>query len=110
MACEICGTIKMVRHSLAQRFRACSRRCAGELGRRSWPRTSSLENAMMRAFANLDMVVSPQYAIDHYTVDFALPNEKIVIECDGIYWHSLPRQQARDQHKNAWLERGGWIV
>ena len=110
MACEVCGTIKMVRHSLKNRFRACSKRCAAELGRRVWPRTSSLEVAMLRAFAEADVTVVPQHPISYYTVDFAIPSARLVIECDGIYWHSRPKQQKRDKNKDAHLQGLGWFV
>lgn len=110
MACEICGTIKMVRHAHVDRFRACSRACAAEIGRRAWPRTSSLETAMLQAFAYADLVVAPQYPVGYYTVDFAIPDAMLIIECDGIYWHSLPKQQVRDRNKDAWLTRHGWTM
>jgi very-short-patch-repair endonuclease/endogenous inhibitor of DNA gyrase (YacG/DUF329 family) len=110
MACEVCGTIKMVRHSMVKRFRACSRRCACVLGHRAHPRTSSLEIAMLHAFAAADVVVVPQFAVDVYTADFAIPEHMLIIECDGIYWHNLPEQVKRDRNKDARLRRRGWTI
>jgi very-short-patch-repair endonuclease len=110
LACEVCGTIKMVRHSLAQRFRVCSRRCGAELARRSAVRSSSLERLMLEAFINEGIQVMPQYPLRWYTVDFAIPSCHLVIECDGEYWHSLPKQAARDKRKDAYLKKHGWTV
>jgi len=43
------------------------------------------------------------------TVDFFVkPN--IVIECDGDYWHNLPKQIKRDNTVNRLLEEGGYKV
>jgi very-short-patch-repair endonuclease len=65
---------------------------------------------MMRAFADADLIVVPQFAIGFYTVDFAIPDAMLIIECDGIYWHSQPGQVVRDRNKDAWLQRHGWTM
>lgn len=110
MACVICGTTRMVRHSLQKRFRACSRRCAGEIARRNYPRISSLEIAMAEAFATLGLLAHGQYPIEFVTVDFAFPDAKLVVECDGTYWHGRPEQQRRDSKRDWFLHRRGWQV
>ena len=33
--------------------------------------------------------------VSHYLVDILIPNEKIVIECDGCYWHCCPECKSR---------------
>ena len=33
----------------------------------------------------------------HFFVDFYLPRYKLVIECNGNYWHELPNRKARDK-------------
>ena len=49
-----------------------------------------------------------QYPILRYNVDFAIPSLKIVIECDGIYWHKGNEEKdAIRQHK---IEQEGWQV
>lgn len=35
-----------------------------------------------------------------YIFDFYLPKYKMVIECDGDYWHSLPKMKIRDKRKD----------
>ena len=47
-----------------------------------------------------------------YRLDFALlcKNGKLDIECDSHRWHSTPRQHARDEIRDKWLRRNGWIT
>jgi len=39
-----------------------------------------------------------------YVVDALIPGAKIVIECDGDYWHGLPDIQKRDERKDKYLK------
>lgn len=41
-----------------------------------------------------------QYNIGRFIIDFYLPNNKIAIEVDGLYWHNLPKSKERDKIKN----------
>jgi very-short-patch-repair endonuclease len=45
-----------------------------------------------------------------YVVDALIPGAKIVIECDGDYWHALPDVQKRDKRKHAYLKSKGYHV
>lgn len=111
MACEVCGTIRMVRHSLRTRFRACSKSCAAAISVRLQDgRPSSIEVMMLRAFANSRLVVQPQHQVAHWRLDFAMPAHLLAIECDGDYWHSRPHQITRDARKDGWLRAHQWRV
>lgn len=110
MTCEVCGKVCMVKPSLVSRFRACSRRCAAVLSQQAWPRTSSIEKAMHDAFLAIGLTPVPQYAIGGWVVDFAFPSARLVVECDGTYWHGRPRQQLRDRQKDASLRERGWHI
>lgn len=47
----------------------------------------------------------------HYTVpDFTIPDKKIAIYVDGIYWHSLPKRRRTDSYINKRLKELGWKV
>jgi len=48
-----------------------------------------------------------QYPILRYNVDFAIPALRIVIECDGEYWHRDKRQDIIRQKR---IEKEGWFV
>lgn len=108
MACEVCGTERMVKPSLVGRFRACSRRCAAALV--EMPRSSSLETATKAVLDLLGESYEQQARFRWYSVDFYLPERNTVIECDGSYWHSLPKQQRIDKAKDSYLRNRGVSV
>lgn len=43
-----------------------------------------------------------------YQIDFALPELKIGIECDGEVWHK--EGNSHDRKRNAYLNSQGWII
>lgn len=54
--------------------------------------------------AHLNVKYLPQYRVGKYVCDYYLPNHNLIIECDGSYWHSIPKVQERDKRKNAYLK------
>ena len=50
--------------------------------------------------------IQVNYQIDYYFVDFAFPNKKIIIECDGYWHHQNIKKDLRRQKK---IEKYGWI-
>lgn len=110
MQCEACGKICLVKPSLVSRFRACSRRCAAYLGQATWPRTSSIEAAVLSALRAINLDPQHQFSIPPYIVDIAFPDTMLAIECDGTYWHSTPKQKAKDRAKDKFLTNRGWRV
>lgn len=110
MACEVCGTVRMVKPSLVSRFRSCSRRCNALLALRTFPRISSLERIMSEAFTNAQLTPTAQHWVGPYVVDFAFIDEKLAVACDGSYWHSLPGQPAKDRKKDGYLKKSGWQI
>ena len=70
------------------------------------------------------MPFESQFVIDHkFVCDFAIPPIKIIIECDGDYWHANPkiynhnlldirqkRNLKNDNFKNLYLSKQGWKV
>ena len=45
-----------------------------------------------------------------FNVDFYFPLQKIVIECDGDYWHNREDIKAKDKIKNKVLQEQGYIL
>ena len=45
-----------------------------------------------------------------YIIDFAIPDKKIAIECDGEMWHTSKKSRRKDRHKDYKLRREGWTV
>lgn len=57
----------------------------------------------------------PQYAVKDgdriVTVpDFAYPDQRIAIFCDGFAYHGNPETLELDAQKRNWLQRNGWLV
>jgi ribosomal protein L40E len=42
--------------------------------------------------------------------DFAWPEQRVAVYCDGWEFHSSPEQRAADAERRGWLERQGWQV
>lgn len=103
MSCTVCGKVCEVKPSLESRFRACSRRCASTLAKLTYPRTSSIEQAVADAMTELGESFVPQKQFQYYVVDFWLPAYNAVIECDGAYWHALPKQVRIDKAKDSYF-------
>lgn len=54
---------------------------------------------------------TPQFQVlGRYLIDIAFPKEKVAIECDGFYWHNLPKRIERDKLRDRRLEKEGWRV
>lgn len=51
-----------------------------------------------------------EYCVPPYFIDIALPERKIAIEIDGMYWHRLPSQKRKDRNRSRILHRQGWRV
>lgn len=51
-----------------------------------------------------------QFEAGPYKLDFAFPDLKIAVECDGEAFHSSPSQLERDQERDSKLAQAGWTV
>jgi very-short-patch-repair endonuclease len=102
------------RHSVGEN---CVRRRLKECGietRRlhySMPKTTSIEEAVYSELERRGVTFVKQQVIDGFwVVDALVPGAKIVIECDGEYWHSLPQMEERDRKKDKYLKSRGYQV
>lgn len=85
---------------------------------------TKIENVMARELIIRKIPFVKQFIVDSkFVCDFAIPYAKIIIECDGDYWHANPeiynlgkldmRQRKnlqRDKFKDEYLTKNGWIV
>lgn len=110
MPCEICGQIKAVKRAKTTEFRFCSRRCQGIYTSKSQPKISSIEMLMKSQFDLEKLKYEQQFIIGCYITDFAFPENKLVVECDGIYWHGSEKQKSKDRQKDGFLKHHGWEV
>lgn len=71
---------------------------------------SSIEDVVARLLDALNIRYKRQAFIGRCLVDFFLLEKRLVIECDGTYWHSLPGRQESDQRRDSWLQSKGFKV
>lgn len=76
---------------------------------------TDIECIMADALDAIGVVYAYQFPISNhhgiiFSCDFALPSARIVIECDGSYWHALPNMMKRDKHKDAYLKAAGYTL
>lgn len=77
----------------------------------SMPRATSIEEFLYRELENRNVPFARQQVVDGlYLVDALIMGARIVIECDGEYWHSLPGAEQRDQRKQRYLQSRGYVV
>ena len=70
---------------------------------------TDIEEIMEEGLKILSINFVSQYPIrGSYILDFAIPQLKIAIECDGEIWH--PKGNSHDRKKNYFLINRGWIV
>ena len=50
------------------------------------------------------------FAFGRFVCDFAILNNKIIIECDGDYWHNREDIKKKDKAKNAYIKKSGWKI
>lgn len=77
---------------------ACYRRFRGE---------TSIERIVREGLTSLGITFIQELALGRYSIDFALPQNRIAVEVDGAYWH---RNQERDRRKEAFLTLLGWKI
>ena len=110
-ACIVCGDVyKFQSKSTINRRKTCSRRCQGVYSAKNQPKISSIEILLKEQFDKINLKYEQQFVIGYFVADFAFPEQMLVVECDGDYWHNLPKQQAQDKRKNDRYERNGWRV
>lgn len=106
LSCQICHKSFTVRAKRSNQ-KYCSRSCRTiGIGKTE----SYIEKAFAAALTSIALPYCSQYALGPYTIDFAIPEYHIAIECDGDYWHSQPSCIARDRRKDKYLMNLGWQV
>lgn len=83
----------------------CSRECFIQ-----YKGESSLEEKMRFLLTKSKIKFSQEYKFGRYRADFLLPDLKIVVECDGEFWHMNPKAKSRDAKKDEYLIKQGYKV
>lgn len=85
---------------------------------------TKIEKIMANELMKKNILFIKQFNINNkFVCDFAIPYLKIIIECDGDYWHANPKTYSpkkltfdqkrniqRDNFKNLFLSKKGWII
>jgi len=72
---------------------------------------TDIERLMSAALGNAGIRFQEQVPMyDKWLVDFLIPEQKVIIECDGTYWHDRPDAKARDKGKDRYLTKCGYRV
>lgn len=112
--CKTCGKGFSVKPSRIKRGmgKFCSQRC-----QRVWVKShmkkkfTTIELKMAKELKKRKIPYLSQIPIPEAgtITDFLLPN-KIIIYCDGIYWHNLPGRKAKDLNQEFLLTFNGYKV
>jgi very-short-patch-repair endonuclease len=106
LVCRVCGKHYPVRAKNHDQ-KTCSRACRTEwIGKTD----SKLEQIIKIEMQNAGLHPTPRVGLGPYTVDFAFLEPKVIVECDGQYWHSLPDTIARDRRKDRFFANRGWLI
>jgi hypothetical protein len=84
---------------------ACQTYCGYDLG--LYDLFTPIERALWDSLRIYGLPAVPQYPVGAYTLDFALPKQRIGIEADGREFHDHARDEARDE--SLWRKHG-WRV
>jgi very-short-patch-repair endonuclease len=77
----------------------------------SMPRATSIEEMIYGELERRGVTFVKQQVIDGlWVADALIPGARVVIECDGEYWHSRPEMQERDRKKDRYLTSRGYRV
>lgn len=116
--CIICNTPSEFRPYVHRKIEAgeqvpcCSPECTLTYARQKIPYSAtSIEIKVVEELKRRGIEYEDQYNFgDKFRPDFLLPEFKIIIECDGDYWHNLPEVIARDKRKDAYYKACGYSV
>lgn len=109
IVCKQCGK-EFETYPCRKERKFCSQKCTGSWLAGHCHSPTSIEIAIREVLQELGYLFKEQYRIGQWRVDFALPLHWLAIECDGVYWHSLPHNKERDERKNIDLINAGWEV
>lgn len=99
--CLSCGKpFRTVPSNTYRRF--CSFACY-----RSFVGETLLEQRMRETLDDLRISYVQEASVGRYSVDFLLPDLRVALEVDGLYWH---QDAIRDARKTKYLESYGWKV
>ena len=103
--CKVCKKVVKTGAYTAKHQITCSTACRTE-----WIGVNNtyIERIIQTLLEENKIKFIPQYQVGKYVIDFAIPQLKLAIECDGEYWHSIPEQIIHDQNRDRQLTFWKW--
>jgi len=83
----------------------CSRRCF-----QNYNGETSIESLIRKVLEKKGVDFKQETKIGKYYADFLIPDSKLIIECDGEYWHRSDYAKRRDLRKDEFLASRGYEV
>jgi len=124
--CKVCGKeFKWSKSRLKQETpKYCSIECRnkdkewiqdtcikGNLMQQNKKGLNKLELAGRKILQDLGVKFQEQVLMfNKFLVDVLIPDKKIIIQCDGDYWHSKPKRKKLDESQDAYLTKCGYKV
>lgn len=71
---------------------------------------TNIEKAIKYVLETNKIRYIPQYPIGPYSADFYLPDYKLVVECDGDYWHKKPRVIRHGIRRDIFIKSHGYRI
>lgn len=86
------------------------RRWTEEWSVASYSAGTSIERAIWKVLDKYHVQYETQKYLGSRRVDIYIPKNRLVIECDGTYWHSLPGAKERDEPLDQWCANNGYKI
>ena len=104
--CKICGKEFSVWNFRKDKAKYCSFRCRNIdiLKNQRGRKESSIEKIIRGELEKMKIKFLPQYylGLGGGRCDFYIPDHRLIIQCDGDYWHSIPKTKEADK-KQEWF-------
>lgn len=109
--CIVCGKSFKVKIEQIERTGAkfCSQKCRGIHNiKKQRNFLTDIEQIMFEALFNANISFKYQENIKGIALVDFLINNNLVVQCDGTYWHNLPKQIEKDKKQNNALIKAGY--
>lgn len=109
--CDWCGKQYRTQRVYEGRTRFCSKPCHGAYTSHHAGRAeTSIERSVRKLLESMSVEFAQEKKMGTFVCDFVIKASRLVIECDGVYWHSIPSVKERDARKDSWLQSHGYNV
>lgn len=71
---------------------------------------TTIEASIRNLLSAMNVTYEQEKKMGPWVCDFVIESAKLVVECDGIYWHSSPKVKKRDSQKDKWINTYGYKV